>query len=420
MMTRLRIYLTLRVWTGCFLTACAETSPLPSTPTAVSRLHLLDQEPTASAAAVSAAAAQPVWATQLSDAVNVTPVVSGELIVVATVDGQIHAVEVATGAMVWRFTPDERLWDASLRVVDSRICAGLQGGLVTCLDAETGEPLWMTELGQEMQSRPALVEGKLYVPTTHVGAGLENNYNGQASLFVLDVGTGKVVWEAVTGNYILRRPIVDGDLVITGGTYENADDNGDGSPNRIYALDKMTGEERWVHESEDGLIHWLAAANEVIAFSGNSEIVRALDPDSGELVWSFGPSYWMQFPAVADDMIFLGTGDERFFALDAASGELLWEQSIDLDSLNQIGRPPIRKMEMAPSTKSIGVWKLNFPPHRVPTQLKNFIPVGTATNMVAKEKGMRKNGSMPDVNIWCAHTRKPTKAMAMLERATHL
>lgn len=343
MMTRLRIYLTLCVLTGCFLTACAGTTPLPPTPTAPSRLHSADRVPTAAATAVSVDIAQPVWTTQLSDAVNVTPVVSGELVIVATADGQIHAVDAASGAMVWRFTADERLWDASLRVADSRVCAGLQGGLVTCLDAETGELLWMTAVGQEMQSRPTLVDDKLYVPTTHVGSGLENNYDGQANLFALDAGTGEIIWEAVTGNYILRRPIVAGDLVITGGTYDDKENSEDGSPNRIYAFDKAMGEERWVHESDDGLMHWLVATDEIIAFSANSEVVRALDPSSGELVWSFGPSYWMQFPAVADGVIFLGTGDERFFALDAASGEVLWEQRIDLDSLNQIGQPLLQE-----------------------------------------------------------------------------
>ena len=95
--------------------------------------------------------------------------------------------------------------------------------------------------------------------------------------------------------------------------------SGDGTPNRIYAFDKKTGEERWVHESDDGLMHWLVDANEVIAFSANSEVVRALDPNSGELVWSFGPSYWMQFPAMGDGVMFLGTGD--IHGLQTADGE---------------------------------------------------------------------------------------------------
>jgi outer membrane protein assembly factor BamB len=83
----------------------------------------------------------------------------------------------------------------------------------------------------------------------------------------------------------------------------------------------------------------LATSGETVAFAGHSEIVRGLDLATGQLAWSFGPSYWMQFPAVADGQFFLGTGDERFHALESTTGKQLWEQSIDLDSLNQIGRP---------------------------------------------------------------------------------
>jgi outer membrane protein assembly factor BamB len=79
-----------------------------------------------------------------------------------------------------------------------------------------------------------------------------------------------------------------------------------------------------------------------VVFSGSSEIVHALSLATGERLWSFGPSYWMQFPAIADNTLFLGSGDERFHALDAATGEHLWETRIDLDSLNQIGRPLLK------------------------------------------------------------------------------
>jgi hypothetical protein len=49
-----------------------------------------------------------------------------------------------------------------------------------------------------------------------------------------------------------------------------------------------------------------------------------------------------------------------------------------------------------------GVSKLSEPRHMVPTQLKNFTPVGTAISSVMNAK----NGSRtaPVVNMWCAHT----------------
>jgi hypothetical protein len=336
----LRIIL-LSILTIGILVACTEAAPPTSTPIPTVNVHTaIAIPPTEPAAAMEIA--QPVWQTPLTAAVNVTPVVIDDLVIVATADGNIHAINAATGAPVWRFESEARLWDASLRAADGiMVCAGRQGGLLTCLDTATGSTLWTAELGLEVQSRPALVNGRLYAPATHVGTSLDNNYEGQASLFALDAATGDILWEAVTDNYILRRPIVAGDLVITGGTHLS-EESGDNPPTLIYAFDSATGEERWRYESDDGLIRWLAAVDEVVVFSGSSEIVHALSLATGERLWSFGPSYWMQFPAIADNTLFLGSGDERFHALDAATGEHLWETRIDLDSLNQIGRPLLK------------------------------------------------------------------------------
>ena len=286
-----------------------------------------------------------VWQTQLSAAVNVTPVVENGRVFAATADGTIHAVDAAAGKKIWELQPENgRLWDASLRVAEDKVCAGLEGGRITCVGAADGQPLWTTELGIEVQSRPALVDGILYVPTTWVGSGTPNDYEGEAVLFALDAANGTILWQAVTENYILRRPIVAGSLVITGGAdlaAEGETSSGYNSPSRIYAFDKTSGDVVWIHESDDGLMRWLIASDSVVAFAGRSEIVQALNLADGQPVWSFGPSYWMQFPLLADGVFYLGTGDERFQALDAAGGSVLWETSIDLDSLNQIGQPLI-------------------------------------------------------------------------------
>src|SRR6185312_426861 len=65
-------------------------------------------------------------------------------------------------------------------------------------------------------------------------------------------------------------------------------------------------------------------------------------------------------------------------------------------------RPPKRNVTRKPTDHSSGVSKLSEPRHIVPTQLKNFTPVGTAIRYVMNAK----NGSMtaPVVNMWCAHT----------------
>jgi hypothetical protein len=69
-----------------------------------------------------------------------------------------------------------------------------------------------------------------------------------------------------------------------------------------------------------------------------------------------------------------------------------------------------------PNANSIGVGSRIWPPHRVPIQLKNFTPVGTAISM----ENALKNGSStaPVANMWWAHTPRDSTAMAMVAKTS--
>ena len=74
--------------------------------------------------------------------------------------------------------------------------------------------------------------------------------------------------------------------------------------------------------------------------------------------------------------------------------------------------PPKRKVTRKPRAQSMGVSKDSFPPHIVPTQLKNFTPVGTAMSIVM----IAKNGSStwPVTYMWCAQTLTDRAAMPIV------
>ena len=71
--------------------------------------------------------------------------------------------------------------------------------------------------------------------------------------------------------------------------------------------------------------------------------------------------------------------------------------------------PPNRNVTRKPQAKSMGVWKVIWPFHMVPIQLKNFSPVGTAMRNVMKLKN--GNSTAPVANMWCAHTATDSAAM---------
>ena len=329
------VFLVLAFATGMllFMTGCTPPSELtPSTD-----LHVPPEiTPSETDLVQPGTQAIPSWTFHLSGAVNVTPLVSHDLIVTATADGVVHAVQALTGEPAWEFSPAAKVWDASLSVDEDLVCAGLVGGEVACLQAATGEVAWTVELGIEVQSPMVLTGDRVYVPSTHVGTGLENNYEGRASLFALDRRNGALIWEVETGNYILRRPLAADDLVVAGGLFLNEADEG---INRLYAFQADSGDVVWEHESNDGLLRWIERAGDVLLFAGHSETVQALDLATGAPLWNYGPGYWIQFPAIQDGILYFGTGDHFMQALRAASGEVVWEQAINMDALNQVGRP---------------------------------------------------------------------------------
>ena len=76
--------------------------------------------------------------------------------------------------------------------------------------------------------------------------------------------------------------------------------------------------------------------------------------------------------------------------------------------------PPTVNKKMKPRAQRRGVSHLIDPPCRVASQLKTLTPVGMAMIIVADVKYARVSTSIPTVNIWCAHTIKPSRPMAIM------
>src|SRR3954451_41918 len=80
-------------------------------------------------------------------------------------------------------------------------------------------------------------------------------------------------------------------------------------------------------------------------------------------------------------------------------------------------RPPITNIETKPAAHNIGVEKLIFPSHIVASHEKTLIPVGIAISSVVIIIGTRNHGAMPETNMWCAQTEKPSTRIAISDSA---
>ena len=79
--------------------------------------------------------------------------------------------------------------------------------------------------------------------------------------------------------------------------------------------------------------------------------------------------------------------------------------------------PPRVNIVMKPSANSMGVRRWITPRHSVASQEKILMPVGTAISIVVIIIGMRIQLCIPDTNMWCAQTVKPSTTIASSEKA---
>jgi outer membrane protein assembly factor BamB len=120
-----------------------------------------------------------LWRAELGEGDNILsllerPWLSGDMLVLPLVSGDIVGVDGATGKELWRYRPDvPRL--GAITIADGRVWFGLENGHVLALDARTGKQvaafseLEMNLSGVGVAQRPAIIGGVVIVP---IGAGM--------------------------------------------------------------------------------------------------------------------------------------------------------------------------------------------------------------------------------------------------------
>ena len=206
------------------------------------------------------------------------------------------------------------LWDFEMQneihvkpaIVDNRVYVGPYCCAITCLDANTGNTIWIKE-GDFRESSPTVVNNRVYI-----GAYSDNFY-------CLDAGTGKTLWTRNLGGYNITSPKVVGNRVYVGAS------------SGLYALDAEDGEIIWSFDL------WCYASPAVVdekvyvggAVVGEKGKFYCLDTDDGSVIWSLDPRPDLDYlgwssPAVAYDKVFAGAGDNVVYAFDKNTGSLVW------------------------------------------------------------------------------------------------
>ena len=247
-----------------------------------------------------------VWSRGLGSLLEFPAVVSEGVAYIAGFDGIVHALAMADGAELWRYTPangksasSPTVWGDLLVVHDMR-------GQVTLLDRATGGMRRRFDIGSPIESSPLVLGGIDYFGT----------WDGR--VVALDLRSGGTRWSVSVGQKITASAAVANGLLVIG-------DYG----GTVHALDPATGVARW-RAQVNGRVYGTAALADGRAFvpSSSGASLTALSLADGSRLWRrTAGSYVYAAPAVWGGRIVFGSYDGLLRCVSAATGETLWTVS---------------------------------------------------------------------------------------------
>lgn len=245
------------------------------------------------------------------------PAVADGRVYVAGHGGDVQALDLASGRVLWRQTTEFE-FTGGPAAGEGLVAVGTSAGEVLAFDAQTGAERWRATVGGEVLTAPAIAGGLVVVRTV------------SGFLHGLRAADGGEAWtyEQLVPRLSLRGngpPVVSGDMVIAGF------DNG-----KVVALSLAAGELLWtatvapVHgrtEIErlvdiDAPVQVLGQDVYVAGFQGR---VAMLARDSGQIWWGRELSSYRGL-AADDDRLYVTASDGAVVALRRRDGTELWRQ----------------------------------------------------------------------------------------------
>jgi len=295
--------------------------------------------------AIDAESGREIWRRSTKGPVPSTPAVAAGIVYFASYDGNFYALNAETGALKWKFaTGGERRFEAkglhgmqpknqtiadpfdiylsSPVVADGLVYFGSGDGNLYALDAATGDLRWKFKTGDVVHASPAFVNGVVFV-------GSWDSY-----FYAVDAKTGKEKWRFHGGEDPLIHNQVgfqSSPAVIDGTVYTGCRDA------QVYALDVATGKEKWRF---DNALSWVITSpgvtrGKVFFATSDSSLYHMADAVTGKsLVRQQGKAYMFSSPAIAGEVVIIGVLNGTLEARDANTGELLWDYQTDASKRN--------------------------------------------------------------------------------------
>jgi outer membrane protein assembly factor BamB len=260
------------------------------------------------------------WSINTHGLIEFPPAVAGGVAYVVNKYGNLKAVRLRDHKTLWERMRDPadsgKPTDVTAPVhSEGRVFVAYLDGELIALDAASGKPAWRRDLGSHLESSPMVARGTLYIGSD------------KTNLIALRASDGKTRWQFNAPGAIKASPSHhDGRVYVA--DYEGA----------MFCLDAESGKLLWrtnttrVRPFGDGGFYSSPAIAFGRAYAARDDgTVYAFDEKTGEVDWFFETDNFVYgSPAVAEvpgtpPTVYIGSYDEHFYALNARTGEEEWK-----------------------------------------------------------------------------------------------
>ncbi|UXI66604.1 outer membrane protein assembly factor BamB [Tahibacter amnicola] len=250
--------------------------------------------------------------------VRIRPAVADGKLYAAGVDGEITAIDAASGRTLWNEDFKLRFTGGPGVSGDLLVIGGLDGD-VLALDASTGKERWRARVSAEVITAPAIGDGLAVVRCN------------DGRIYAFDVADGKQRWIydrptvpllSLRGN---SAPVINNGLVLSGTDAGKvvALRLSDGAPVWEQALAASEGRSEVERLSDaDGT---LAVESDVVFGVANHGQVVALGAANGRPLWNRPLSSYTNVD-VSASQVYAVDEESQVWALDRTSGSSMWKQ----------------------------------------------------------------------------------------------
>lgn len=287
-------------------------------------------DPSFTVHAVTADSLTGLWRRQIvppgekaSDAVGGGVAIAQGRVYVATGFGEVAALDVEDGAVLWRSRTSAPVHAAPV-VAEGLVATVARDDIVRVFDSETGEEVWSDRgagapAGFLLSAGPAASDGMLVVPFA------------SGELAAYDLLTGVEFWRTLLAGDVRDAPVaafadVTAGPVIAGGVVYAGTRRGE-----FAAIDMATGEKNWSRTIGAGTGVWVVG-DSVYVVDDNATLLR-LSAANGGVFWrrplpafenpgdAEGPIHYSS-PVVAGGTVLMGSSDGLLYVVDASTGKV--------------------------------------------------------------------------------------------------